>query len=71
MDYGGVMVSYQSCPMGRKGRKGRKAKERRGNKRREGNTVVLVGIVCGMRKGGFVVQVLVVMVWHGDEHCQG
>jgi len=68
MDYGGVMVSYQSCPMGRKGRK---AKERRGNKRREGNTVVLVGIVCGMRKGGFVVQVLVVMVWHGDEHCQG
>ena len=61
MDYGGVPVSYRSCPMGRKGRGG---KEKEGGKE-GGRGIVLVGVVCGMRKGGGLtvrVPVLVVMI---------
>lgn len=68
MDYGGVPVSYRSCPMRRKGRRGKKRRE--GG--REGNSIGGRSL-WNEERGGLAVRVpvLVVMIWHGDEYRHG
>jgi len=55
---GTVLVSYRSCPMGRKGRKGRKGKERNRREGGEYRNSSIGGHNLWNEEGGFAVQVL-------------